>query len=509
MKISKLLTIIFIATVTLTLTSCDDLNVSDVNRVTPENFWRNADDAEAGLVGAYGPLTVIMGWGRMMGAILTTHRGDIVDTNPQPNVYDIGTFTVQATDARVNEGWTTLNAIVARANQVLANVPEIEMDENRKSGILGEAHFLRGLAHFYLLNMWGNIPLVTEAINDPDELQIGQASQEEVWNNIKSDFEQAQNRLPEGWPDSDIGRATWGAATAMLGKAYLFTEDWSNAATEFRKVIDSGIYQLVDDYQDNFMAETTNNIESVFELQYESTPDGNWGPSGTQSVLRGQAWEPDIAPPGFTSQQSVTINQWVFDLFMREQTTSGEIDPRAFASILWNYSDAKVYQQEFTEALSGEDLNKIYVRKYLNFERTSSLTPGSWGYSANNYRMIRFADVLLMYAEAANEANGPTAGVYEAINRVRQRVDMPNIQAGLSQAEMRQTIRDERVLELAVEGHRHLDLLRWGIMADRFENNPQFRSAAGQNFQRGKHEYLPIPRADIDSNPNLVQNPGY
>ncbi len=495
----------------LTMNTCTDadLNVTNPNQLTPDTFWQSAEDAEQGLVSVYGPLTVIQSWGRMMGAILTIHRSDIVDTKSQPNVYDIGTFTLTSNDARVNEGWSQLNAIVARANQVIVNVPEINMDDNRKSEIIGEAHYLRGLAHFYLLNMWRNIPLMTEPVNRVEDLDVGQATPDEVWENIIFDFLRAQDSLPESWPESDEGRATWGAATAMLGKSYLYRENWTAAAEEFKKIIDSNIYQLTENYQDNFLSETNNNVESVFELQYQSTPDGNWGPSGTPNPQRGQAWEPDIAPPGFTSQQSVDINQWVFDLFMQEETNAGEIDPRAFATLLWNYPGARVYQEDFEEAMSGNDLEKVFVRKYLNFDRTSSLTPGGFSYSDNNYRMIRYADVLLMYAEAVNEANGPNIEVFDAINEVRNRADMPGLSSNLNQSELRERLRDERVLELAIEGHRVLDLVRWGIMADRFENNPDFRSNAGMNFERGKHEYLPIPQQDMDSNPNLVQNPGY
>lgn len=507
----KLVASVCAATILITLNTCTDenLNITDPNRLTPDTFWQTTEDAEQGLVGAYGPLTTIQGWGRMMGAILTIHRSDIVDTGSQPNVYDIGTFTLTASDARVQEGWTELNAIVARANQVLANVPDINMGEQRKNEILGEAHFLRGLAHFYLLNMWGNIPLMTEPVNTVEDLEVGQAPSETVWDNIILDFQRAQDNLPETWPESDIGRATWGAATAMLGKSYLYRENWPLAAQELKKVIDSNIYELTDNYQDNFLDETQNNIESVFELQYQSTPDGNWGTSGTPNPMRGKAWEPDVAPPGFTSQQSVDINQWVFDLFMQEETNTGETDPRAFATLLWNYPGAMVYQENFSDAMDGNNLDKVFVRKYLEFDRTSSLTPGAWAYSGNNYRMIRYADVLLMYAEAINEASGPTTEAYDAINEVRNRADMPDVASNLNQAELREKIRNERVLELAIEGHRVLDLVRWGIMADRFENNPQFRSRAGLNFERGKHEYLPIPQQDMDSNPKLVQNPGY
>lgn len=495
----------------ISLNNCsqENLDLGDPNRLSPDLFWKTGEDAEKAIVGVYGPLTTIQGWGRMLGAILTIHRSDIVNTFQQANVNDVGTFNVVPTDGRVLEGWSELNAIVSRANQVLANVPEIEMDETRKAEILGEAYFLRGFAHFYLLNMWGNIPLITEPVSNVDDLMVEQASQEEVWNSIKADLKEAQGRLPESWPANDIGRATWGAATAMLGKAHLYTQEWEAAAAELKKVIDSELYTLTASYQDNFLASGNNNEESVFELQYQSSSDGNWGPSGTPNPWRGQAWEPDIAPRGYTSQQSVSINEWVYDLFMEQKTNAGDIDPRAYATILWNYPGAKVYQDDFAEAFTGENLERIWARKYLNFERTSSLTPGSWAYSDNNRRMIRFADVLLMYAEALNEANGPSPEVYNAINKVRQRVNMPDIPAGLDQAAMREAIREERVLELALEGDRFLDLLRWGIAAEVFEQHPEYRSNSGGKFQEGKHEYLPIPQNDIDTNPKLEQNPGY
>ncbi|MEF8795058.1 MAG: RagB/SusD family nutrient uptake outer membrane protein [Salinivenus sp.] len=500
-----------VTSLSLAVVSCDSnsLDVDDPNRLTPENFWRNAEDAKKGVIACYGPLTTIQGWGRMMGAIHTIHRGDIVDVNPQPNVYDTGTFTVGPSLPRLEEPWGELFAIVARANQVLANVPDIDMEQDLKDRYLGEAHFLRGLAYFYLVNMWRNVPLYTSAITNPDDVNIGQAEPAEVWSTVKSDFENAQSLLPETVPDGEAGRATRGAATAMLGKSHLYNEEWADAAEEFRKVIDSGIYELTDNYGENFSREHLNNEESVFELQYESTPNGSWGRSGTENPMRGQAWEPDIAPPGFTSQQSVNINDWVFELFMEDETVSGDIDPRAFETLLWDYSGAKVYQTTFDDAFSGDAQDEVYVRKYLNFERESSLVPGSWAWSNNNYRMVRFADVLLMYAEAKNEADGPSGEVYTALNRVRRRADMPDVQSGLSQAELRTEIREERVRELALEGHRAFDLLRWGIMADRFINNPELRENAGMNFERNKNEILPIPQNDIDSNPKFEQNPGY
>jgi hypothetical protein len=267
--------------------------------------------------------------------------------------------------------------------------------------------------------------------------------------------------------------------------------------------------QLVTNYQDNFLETGNNNTESIWELQYQSTPTGNWGTSGTANPMRGQAWEADVAPVGYTSQGTTTVNQWVYDLFMEQKTIDNKIDPRAYATIVWDYPGAKVYHDDFTTALNGANRNKIWVRKYLNYDRTSSLTPGSWGYANNNRRMIRLADVLLMYAEAQNEASGPDASALTAINQVRKRAHVPDIAEGLSQDAFRTAVRRERVLELALEGDRVFDLLRWGTLASVFTAHPEYRSNSGGVFVTGKHEYLPIPQNDISANPKIKQNNGY
>lgn len=488
-------------------TCTENLDITDPNRLSPDVFWRNAADAEAGVTAVYSSLPSIPAFGRIGVGLLLIHRSDEVDPFPQINVNDGGIFGATPDFPRLNEPWGELYKQVAAANQVIANVPNIEMDGNRKSEILGEARFLRAHAYFYLVNQWGNIPLIQEEVKEVEEVFVGNSTPDQVYDAMIADLLVAQSSLPDTWPDDQVGRASKGAATALLGKCYLYTQQWAAAATEFKKVIDSRLYDLTDDYADNFREETTNNIESLFEVQYDGNITGGWGGTGA-NVWRGQAWEADIAPRAFSSQQSVSVNQWVFDLFMAQQTLDGGEDPRAKATIVWNYPGAMMYQQTFTEAFSGADLERIWVRKYLNFENETSLSPGEWAGDTNNWRLIRFADVLLMYAEAVNESEGPTQAAFDAINEVRARANMPAY-SGMDQSTLRQAIRDERVRELAIEGYRWWDLRRWGIAAERFQNNPELRANSGGVFVTGKHEYYPLPRQDVDSNPNLNQNPGY
>ncbi len=492
----------------LSITQCtDSLDIVDPNRLSPDSFWRNEADAEAGLTAVYSSLPAIPAFGRIGVALLLMHRSDEVNPFPQINVNDGGIFNATPDFPRLRETWGELSKQVAAANQVISNVPNIDMDPERQQQILGETYFLRAHAHFYLVNQWGNIPLQLAEVSEVEDIFIGNSTPAQVYESIISDLLNAQSSLPQTWPDDQVGRASWGAATALLGKSYLYTQEWDKAAVEFKKIIDSGLYDLTADYADNFREETPNNIESIFEVQYDGNTTGGWGGTGA-NVWRGQAWEADLAPRAFSSQQSVSVNQFVFDLFMAQQTVDGEEDPRAKATIVWNYPGAMMYQQSFTDAFSGPDLDRIWVRKYLNFENETSLAPGSWAGDTNNWRLIRLADVLLMYAEALNESAGPTPDAFAAINRVRTRANMPEY-SGMDQQTLREAIRDERVRELAIEGYRWWDLNRWGIAADRFQNNPELRSNSGGVFVTGKHEWYPIPRQDVDSNPNLNQNPGY
>ncbi len=508
-KITKKLVALGALFTLLTLFTCsDDLDITDPNRLSPDVFWRNQTDAESGVTAVYASLPAIPAFGRIGVGLLLIHRSDEVDPFPQINVNDGGIFGATPDFPRLREPWQELYKQISAANQVLGNVPNIDMDAERKAQILGEARFLRAHAYFYLVNQWGNVPLILEEINEGvEQIFVANSTPDKVFEAMIEDLKQAQSSLPQTWPADQVGRASWGAATALLGKCYLYTQQWSNAAAEFKKVIDTGLYQLTGDYFDNFREETTNNSESLFEVQYDGNITGGWGGTGA-NVWRGQAWEADIAPRAFSSQQSVSVNQWVFDLFMAQQTVDGGEDPRAKATMVWNYPGAMMYQKTFTEAFSGVDLDRIWVRKYLNFENETSLAPGSWAGDTNNWRLIRYADVLLMYAEAINESNGPTPDAFDAINTVRARANMPAY-AGMDQATLRQAIRDERVRELAIEGYRWWDLLRWGIAAERFQNNPDLRGNSGGQFVTGKHEYYPLPRQDVDSNPNLNQNPGY
>lgn len=495
--------------------SCDEnlLEVTDENRLNPDVFWQTGEHARLGIIGAYSPLGNQFAWGRMM-PIHTMYRSDA--TNPIPAqgiITDPANFSIQPTFGRLQEIWGEFWKTILRSNTILKEVPNIDdpdFSEDDKNAILGEAYYLRAFQYFYLVTMFRNVPLITEPAESLADVQVAPSPPEDVWQLVISDLQMAQSLLPESWDANNTGRATWGAATGLLGKTYLYrsgidnTNEYAQAAAEFKSIIDSGIYSLMPNHADNFGDDKENNAESLFEIQLEGETIG-WG-ADSLNDLRTAAWEPDLAPPGFTSQSGMLINEWVKEAFLAETTIGGETDPRAFSTIVYDYPGAMMYETPFSEAF--DDPNTVTVRKYLDFREGKEQSDfGFAGFpSVINWRIMRYADILLMYAEAENEVNGGSQSALDALNQVRARANMP-ARTSTDQSVLRQEIRDERVLELIFEGDRFHDLLRWGLIPEAITDDLK-SNMGGSQYVPGR-EYLPIPQIEIDTNPLYNQNPGY
>lgn len=493
----------------------DFLNQVNPNAVTPASFWKNAEDARKGIFGAYSPFTNIWYYTRF--EIFTSdYRDDVVNGFNTSERTAVGYFSGTSDSNATFWVWSAMYQCVTRANEVIANVPDIEMDAMERDNILGEAYFIRAFNYFNLLNNWRNVPLITVPISEIEQPNlIEQAAPEAVWAQIESDLQQAQNLLPDSWPENQKGRATSGGAIGLLGKVYLYQQKFAEAKAEFVKIMD-GRYQLTADYADNFSEATENNEESLFEIQLVADGNSGWG-ADAPGRGKGAAYQPDLAPVGFTNQNGMRINDWVMDLFRDETTINGELDPRAYTTFFFDGDDSTNYQGKTLK--SRTYLNKSYAEafttggtatygnKYLDWEfngHAESLD-GGWHGAGNNLRMLRYADVLLMFAEAEFMLNGSTAAALDAINEVRARVDMP----AFTEITM-QDIEDERIKELSLERTRYFDLLRWGKVKERIVDNPQFKSeSAGTGAYKPGREYIAIPQNEIDGNPNFKQNPGY
>ncbi len=499
------------------ITSCNEdlLEVQDQNRLNPDVFWRSGDDAQRAVIGAYSPLVGVHSWGRMM-ILHTVYRSDATNPIPFQGVTtDAANFSIEPTFGRLQEAWGEFWKTILRANTLLVQVPNIEdstFSDTERNQILGEAHFLRAFQYFYLVTMFRNVPLITEPAATIAEIKNPPAEPEVIWQQIISDLKMAQSLLPEQWDEDNLGRATWGAATGLLGKTHLYrsglenVDEYALAAAEFQKIMakEGSLYNLMPQHADNFGSDKENNMESLFEIQMDNNGSA-WG-SDNAGSNHTAAFESDLSPPGFTSQSGMWVNTWVKDAFLAEQTTDATIDPRAFNTIAWNEEGVMMYENTFQEAFPA-NLDAVAIRKYLDF-RTGKDQPQFGGPNASviNFRIMRYADILLMYAEAQNEAvpNSPLA--LEALNKVRARSSMP-LKTASDQATLRQQIRDERVLELLFEGDRYHDLLRWGMIPDVITN--ELKSNMGGSQYRQGREYLPIPQVEVDTNPLYPQNPGY
>lgn len=504
----------------LLLSGCvqeEDLQQQDPNLSTEASFWKTDDDALKGVNAAYGSLLVDGTYMRSTQIILDGRADDSRSNSPWISMANAGRFNTSVADGAIY-GWAfeCYYQGIFRANQVLDNVPNIEAtDEALKNRILGQAYFLRGLYFFHAVNLFKNVPL---PLNSKDIYHV-QKTQEEGWAQVKADFQKAAELLPvsydgvTGLDAGQKGRATKGAALGYLGKAYLFTHDYANAKTAFEDVMKLNVYSLVSNYKDNFTTTNENNSESLFEVQFSREAGGvnlGWGGAPASGWGKATARAITYAPRafGWTDMQPTFT---LFNEFKQEATKTGGVDPRLDATIIYNKPGMKLYGKEFSQfyATSPTDLNDIFWRKYQNADGEFN-DEYDWR-SGINERLLRYADVILMYAECLNET-GATAAAYPYIQMVRDRANLPDLattKPGMTQEQMREQLGHERFLEFGAEGHRFDDIRRWGWL----ENTTKLewlksRDAEFNNYIPGR-EYYPIPQTEKDNNPGTVQNPTY
>ena len=514
---------------TLLATGCkkSELEISNPNQATTDQFWLTASDAQQGVNAIYstyhrGSLS------RWMHFLTIVRADEGFSTSPAPwirNYFDLFNYE-NYNDGLISGLWGDCYIGINRSNQVLDNVPNINMDATVKQQLLAEAKFMRGFFYYTLGQHYGNVPILLHASKPTD--YPATSTQEQVYAQAILDFTEASASLPVAYDANNKGRATKGAAFAMLGKVYMQQHKYQQAKDAFQWLVEgpgAASYSLVTNYRDNFLETTENNSESVFEFQNAANPidafdndagDGN--PNNTPDKLNyGTSIPPFFAPRpiGFTDGQA---HRWVVWEFLKENQANGKRDPRIEASFLYDSTDERgpnftmVYGQTWTSRNYSNDVNDpigvatnrtVYLRKFLD----DATMNGEVFHSGNNTRYLRYADVLLLYAEALN-ALGQTSQAYPFVDKVRVRAGLRPLSVampGLNQQQFLAQLKHERITELSGEGHRWEDLVRWGELSPALAS----RDAGFANFVVGKHEFLPIPLFDLDINPNLKQNPNY
>lgn len=471
---------------------CQDqiLDKQSPNEVTAANFYKTQDDAVAAINAVYDPLQYRGLFKNSYWSIgdITSDDADKGDGGKSdgPAWWEFDLFDIKSTNSLLADSWADSYTGIYRANIALEKIPGIEMDDALKQRLLGEAKFLRGYYYFWLVRLFGDVPLITEPQKLGD-LKVSRTDKAKVYELIIKDMSEAADVLPEMYPDSEKGRITAGAANGMLAKVYMWQQNWEKAAEYSKKVIDSGVYDLLPNYADNFEEEFENGQESVFEVQFmKGGPNGAWGNASDGSIQHVSIAPRNSGVPG--------LEGWGFDMPVQDLVDEFETgDPRLQATVLMAGSTIQG-GKEYNPDWSSTGYN---ARKYL-IKRDGFIGEGSD--SPVNYRVMRYSEVLLNYAEALNEL-GRTSEAYPYVNQVRERVGLSDLQTGMSQGEFRDAVYHERRVELAFEGHRWWDLVRTGRAVD-------VMSAKGRNIQ-DYNTIFPIPQSEIDVNPDLKQNPGY
>jgi tetratricopeptide (TPR) repeat protein len=502
MKFSKL-TPLALAGLLLLSTGCDKDLLNQVNPNVPSTsqFWQTADDANKAVLAVYSGQQIFSTYS-LYWHFATTGRTDESFTNtPDGGLNQYLVFRqISTTDGRSAFLWNDLYRMIFRANQVLTSVPGISMDETRKKQILAEALFLRSLCYYDLGLLFGNLPLVTTLADA--NTRVPQVPQSQVYAQVISDLEKAKADLPLTYDAANKGRATRGAATALIGKVYMQQHEWAKASAQFTEVINSNQYSLVPNYSDNFTEANENNSESVYEVQFSGV-NKTFGQDFV-GAAEGNERAQFFGPPGigFTD---VEVRRWLFQEYT-DQTTTGGVDPRRDATMFSAIGTPTLYGKAFVGP-TGLNINpsRLLWRKYQN-DRTRNFEDF---FSGINIRLIRYADVLLMQAEALNEQDQPAAAL-PLINQVRARVNLTPLTGTFDKATMRDQLRHERITELAGEGMRWSDLVRYELFKTPAGlNELKARDADFNNFVSPKNELLPIPQTEIDIDKNLQQNPGF
>ena len=458
--------------------SCDDdfLVRSPMDAIAEDAYYNSPDRAIAAINAVYNTLGSADLYEDWMVRILEVPSDDI--HLARSTGLEFNTYSFTAADVILTRVYGGLYEGVYRANVVLERVPGIEgMDASLEQRIIGEAKFLRALFYHHLTAFWGEVPLITQVPGSPDDVLIAKSPVSDIYNVMVADLEEAAELLPV--TQDDPGRATRYAAMTLLGKVHLYNENYAAAEEWLGRVIDSGEYELLEDFQQIIHVDNPNHAESIFELQFDNPP-----PSGVGT--RRANWNL-VQPVGAGHQM---VREDIVNAFE-------EGDPRLFYSV---YRD-------------GDDFCPTCDEQFHTFDSSLSATgyaikkgmyPGRRGQNMDiNQPILRYADVLLMYAEAANELD-MLDEARDALNQVRQRpsVDMPSrtVADTGNRQDMFEAIVHERRVELAFEHQRFFDLRRWGL-------GEEYLGELG--YEETRHRWFPLPQNEVDTNPELVQIPGW
>jgi len=505
-KHTKILISSFI--VLLLISGCTEefLELDDPNRVTTEKFWKTEGDLEGGVIAAYKALSEHGDGSYYMRTNPQLTEGKTENFNVSTDVitrYDIGSYINTVSNKNSALVFRYLYIGIFRANQVIFYGPQVEeIDEEARNIMIGEGHFLRGLNYFHLANEFGAVPITLELAKTSEDYFQEKATKQQVWEQVISDWDAAESVLPLSWPAQWQGRATKGAAIAWKGRAYVYQEKWNEAITEYEKLVNNeGTYgyDLMEDYAHLWDGQHENCKESIFEIQYSRDRPNVWGGRSATSTVYPQevcsneagGWEEILPTPALLRAMT------------KEKTVDDTFDPRAKATIAWDYPGCIHYQEKFDSVYAdelAEGDTVVHNRKNCHWWDTDE---ADWRSELNEIPM-RYADVLLGLAEAYT-MTGQVDKAVPLVHRIRARANLVDKQAtmnGWTQNEMMEEIMHQRNVEFTREFIHFFDLRRWGTLEQVVKSA---RSLGWENYT-SRYEYYPIPEDELNANPKIEQN---
>ncbi|WP_207515285.1 RagB/SusD family nutrient uptake outer membrane protein [Longitalea luteola] len=505
------------------LCSCSKkaLETTPTDRYTEETFWVSERNAVAALSGCYAVMTE----NGIFGGDATPLWEETVTPNAYNYIDEMGFNAIASgTHTAVNSliiyhRWNDAYRGIGRCNTLISKITEISMNDNLRNRMIAEAKFLRALYYTVLETYYGGVPLILDPPDPRAHGSLPRNSREEVVTQILKDIDEAASVLPVTYPAADKGRATKGAALGLKARILLFeasplintTNDINkhtaavNAAKAVMDLAPSAKYDLFPNYRQLLFPANENNPEVVFDVQFKAPElTGNsfdliGRQFNTNAPLQDLVTSYDMAD-GLPADKSPLFDP--NDIYKNR-------DPRFYQTIVF---PGDTFMGNLVTHLAPFTQTGYALKKYTVYDKepTTNLIGGLQ--SPTNYVVIRYADILLMYAEARNEAVGPDQSVYDAVNRVRARAQMPDLPAGLSKAEMREAIRKERRIEFAGEGFYYNDIRRWKT-AEHVMNATIYDSENNviqkRTFNPARDYWWPIPQAERDLNPELTQNSLY
>lgn len=504
MKIKYKILVVLSLIISFSACKKDFLEVNPIGKMSEDLFYKTDEDATKAIMATYDILQWANARDWNSAYLVKTFPSDESnvgggDAGDQPPFQELGKYTYGPSNATITAVWQSNYFGIYRANKVI-NMVQPETDLRKQ--IIAEAKFLRAYYYFEIVSMYGQGPLMLKEPT-PSEYNQPFVSAAEIYAQIQTDLAEAMADLPSKnqYAAEDVFRASKGAAQALSGKAYLYEKKYAEAAAEFEKVITGGDYQLQDDYSTLFLKESEFGVESIFEVSYVTSEGYDWGTfqwGGNRAMENNISWQL-TGPRGdyFVPGETGLIGGWGFN-YPREDAYQVFVDEgdvtRRGASLL-SLDDLRAQGGDWTNEDSWGWGGYIRVK----YGTRTSETNGENGAVlelnyGTNLRLLRYADVLLMAAEANHFAGDDgKAAIY--LNQVRSRANLGAYTGDIFEAIVR-----ERQMELCFEGVRFLDLIRWG-------KAPEVLGSFG--FVAGKHELYPIPADEMRNNTNAVQNPGY